>query len=399
MFIQFFYELKSEGLPVSLNEWMTLMEALSKDLAFCNLTAFYYLARAILVKSETHYDRFDLAFAKYFQGVQTPEKLLEEALEWLNVEEMETLTSPKNQVPFSLGDVSELQKKLAGKLEIEMQKKQAAAQLEIEGGSAQGGSFGDQPSGFRLGGSSVNLSALQVAAKRKYRDLRDDKLTGVRQFAMALRKLRQLSTRVDGPKDELDLDATIEATGKNAGMLTLVWDRPRRNSLKIILLMDSVGSMDRHIRICSQLFNAANRTTHFKEIKFYYFHNCVYDHIYKSHIMSDENTIKTEEFLRTMNSDYRLIIVGDASMAESELTMPGGAVAMNEFNKEPGLVWLKRLARHYPYSVWLNPVPQSYWGKPPGYLTIPMVQKIFPMFELSPAGLEKAITRIRRRII
>jgi uncharacterized protein with von Willebrand factor type A (vWA) domain len=400
MFIDFFYELKGEGIPVCLNEWMTLMEALAKDLAFSSLTGFYYLARAVLVKNEAHLDSFDLAFAKYFKGVETPELIIQQALELLKNIEIQTITPSMHHTPFSKDHIVELQKILANKLkDQQLSIKQNGSQNESTQGSSPFGSSGAQPTGFRIGGESKNLSALQVAADRNYKELRNDMITGVRQFEMALRKLRQLSSRVEGPKDEFDLDATIDATSNNAGMLTLIWDRPRRNTLKIILLMDSVGSMDRHIDTCSRLFTAANRTTHFKEIKFYYFHNCVYDHIYKSHILSDNNRILTEEFFRTMNSDYRLIIVGDASMSESELTMPGGAIAMNEFNKEPGLLWLKRLARHFPYSVWLNPVPATKWGEELGHTSIPLIQNIFPMFELNPAGLEQAIKRIRSKIV
>lgn len=399
MFIDFFYELKEEGIPVSLNEWMALMEGLAKDLAYSSITGFYYLARAVLVKSEAQLDRFDLAFNRYFKGIETSQELLQRIIDELKALEIQIMTAELQRLPFTHEDIIELRQRIADRLEELLKEQQKGPQKGGSGGASPFGDSGNQAAGFRIGGSSTNLSALKVAAERKYKELRDDKLSGIRQYEMALRKLRQLSSRVEGPQDEFDLDATIEKTCNNAGMLTLVWDRPRRNTLKIILLMDSVGSMDRHIITCSKLFTAAHRTTHFKEIKFYYFHNCVYDHIYKSHILTDQNKIKTDEFFRSMNSEYRLIIVGDASMAETELTVPGGAVAMNEFNKEPGIVWLKRLARHFPYSVWLNPVPIANWGKEPGYSTIPLVQKIFPMFELTPSGLEQAIKRIRRRIV
>lgn len=399
MFIDFFYELKNEGIPVSLNEWMTLMDGLSKDLAYSSMTGFYYLAKAVLIKNEAHLDRFDIAFSRYFKGIETPKEVLEKILEELKVIELQMMTFEIKRLPFTHKDIIELKQRITERLEELLKEQQNASQQGGSGGASQFGDSGNQAAGFRIGGESRNLSALKVATDRKYKELRDDKLTGIRQFEMALRKLRQLSSRVEGPKDDFDLDATIEATCNNAGILTLIWDRPRRNTLKIILLMDSVGSMDRHITTCSKLFTAAHRTTHFKEIKFYYFHNCIYDHIYKSHVLTDTNRIKTEEFFSTMNSEYRLIIVGDASMSETELTVPGGAVAMNEFNKEPGLVWLKRIARHFPYSVWLNPVPIAKWGEEPGYGTIPLVQKVFPMFELTPGGLEQAIKRIRRKIV
>ena len=214
---------------------------------------------------------------------------------------------------------------------------------------------------------------------------------------MALRSLRQLSSRVEGPKDQLDLDETIGATGQNGGFLKLIWDRPRQNMYKVIVLMDSAGSIDRYHDICSRLFTAANRTTHFKEIKFYYFHNCIYDKIYTNYMINEDDSIKTVDFLRTNNSDYRLIIVGDAAMAPSELTKIGGAIAWDQYNKETGITWLKRLARHFPYSIWLNPVPSSFWGREPDFVTVNMIRDIFPMFELNPRGLEQGIKKIRTK--
>lgn len=396
MFINFYHQLKSEGVPVSLNEWMTLMEALTKGLSFSSLTGFYYLARVVLVKSEAHFDRYDLAFAKYFKGLETTEDILEKALEWLNNPLPSMLTSSKQKSPFSQWDLEELRRLLTDRLKNQDSEHQGGPRWIGTDGTSPLGHSGDNPAGMRIGGESVNLSAVKVAADRIYRGFRNDSITGVRQYEMALRKLRQFSTRLEGPKDELDLNGTIDATCRNAGMLKLIWERPRRNKFKIILLMDSAGSMDRYMQICSRLFTAANRTTHFKEIKFYYFHNCVYENTYNSHIISEKNAVKTEEFLKKFNSEYRLIIVGDASMAPSELLMAGGAIAWNEYNKEPGQVWLKRLARHFPYSVWLNPVPAALWGKEPRYDTIPLVQEIYPMFELTPEGLEQAIKKIKR---
>lgn len=394
MFIDFFFELRKEGVPVALNEWMTLMEGLEKDLAASSLTGFYYLARAVLVKREAHYDRFDVAFARCFKHVETTPQMVEGALDILKNLELQYKDPPgyerreKTELPEDY--MRELAKHKITFLERTRSDEETEARPSREFGSGA-----KRAGGVRMSGDSTGLSALKVAGERQFKDYRDDMITGVRQFEMALRKLRQLSSRLEGPREELDLDATIEATANNAGMLSLVWDRPRKNTLKLILLMDSVGSMDRHVLTVSKLFTAANRTTHFKEIKYYYFHNCVYEHLYKSHIMTEANKVMTDEFFRQHNSEYRLIIVGDASMSEPELTHVGGAVSMNEFNKEPGLVWLKRFARHFPYSVWLNPVPKANWGKEPGHTTVPLVEKIFPMFELTPAGLEQAVTRIR----
>jgi uncharacterized protein with von Willebrand factor type A (vWA) domain len=399
MFINFFYELKSQGVPVSLNEWMTLMEALDKGLSFSSLTGFYFLARAILVKSEAHFDKYDLAFAQYFNGVETPEDIFEKAEEWLNMKEMPALLSPEKKPHLSQSEVIELRRMLEARIkEKEQGKHQQGPSFGAEGTSPFGNAGGN-PMGIRIGGESISHSAVKVAAKRSYRSFRDDHIKGVRQFEMALRRLRQLSTRVEGPKDELDIDGTIDATCRNAGMLQLVWDRPRRNTFKIILLMDSGGSIDRYREICSRLFTAANRATHFKEVKYYYFHNCVYENIFTDYQLSENKAVKTEDFLKQLKSDYRLIMIGDAAMAPSELTMVGGGISWNEYNKEPGQDWLKRLARHFPYTVWLNPVPKANWRREPDFISIPMVQEIFSMFELTPGGLEQAIKRLRRKTI
>lgn len=396
MFINFFHVLKGEGVPVSFYEWMTLMEALAKGLAFSSLTGFYYLARAVLVKNEAHFDRYDLAFARYFKGVETPADILEKALAWLDNPVPAMMIALKKQSPFAQFDLLEMRRQLEDRLKNQHGQHQDGPTRIGTGGTSMFGHSGENPAGIRIGGESANLSAVKVAAERIYRGYRNDSITGVRQYEMALRRLRQLSTRYEGPRDELDLNGTIDATCRNAGMLKLVWERPRRNKFKIILLMDSGGSMDRYMQICSRLFTAANRTTHFKEIKFYYFHNCVYENIYTSHFISEDKAIKTEEFLKKFNSDYRLIIVGDASMSKSEMLLPGGAIAWNEFNKEPGQIWLKRLAKHFPHSVWLNPVPLNDWDKHRGRITISITKDIFSMYELTPEGLEQALKKIKR---
>lgn len=399
MFIDFFYQLKNEGIPVSLHEWITLMEALAKGLTFNSLTGFYYLARSVLVKNEAYFDRYDLAFAKYFKGVETPEDILEQAMDWLQTVISPMLPSLKKNSSYSGLNLEELRGILEDRLKNQKGEHNKGPTWLGKGGTSPVGNSGFSETGIRIGGATGNLTALKVAAQRKHREYRDDLITGVRQFEMALRKLRQLSTRVEGPKDELDLNGTIDATCKNAGWLKLVWERPRRNKLKVILLMDSAGSMDRYIEVCSRLFTAAHRATHFKEIKFFYFHNCVYEDIYKSHKLQKQNSIKTYDFLRTMNSDYRLIIVGDASMAPSEILIPGGAIAWAEFNAEPGQVWLKRLARHFPHSVWLNPVPKALWDTERDHQTVALIREIFPMFELTPQGLEQAVRRLQKKVV
>lgn len=399
MFFKFYHQLKSEGVPVSLNEWMTLMEALAKGLSFSSLTGFYYLARAVLVKSEAHFDRYDLAFAKYFHGLETKEDILEQALDWLSKSLPPLHVSQEKRFPFSQWDLDELRRQLEDRLKRQDGEHHGGSQWIGTGGTSPFGHSGYHPAGLRIDGESVNRSAVKVAAKRNYREFRDDGITGLRQFEMALRKLRQFSSRAEGPKDQLDLDGTINATCQNAGTLKLVWERPRRNMMKIILLMDSGGSMDQYMQICSRLFTAANRATHFKDMQFYYFHNCIYDRLYTSHEIVPGYAVKTNEVISSLNSDYRLIIIGDASMALSELTMAGGAIDWEVDNEQPGLSWLKRLVGHFPYAVWLNPIPAAYWDRTLGYYTIDLIRKVFPMFELTPEGLEQAVKKLMARMI
>jgi uncharacterized protein with von Willebrand factor type A (vWA) domain len=397
LFIHFFYQLKSEGVPVSLTEWMTLVEALAKGLAFSSLSGFYYLARAVLVKSESHYDRYDLAFARYFKGVETGDEILKQVLEWL-ARPLPPLRMPLEQrSPFSDWNLEEMKRQLEDRLKRQDGEHHGGSRWIGTGGTSPFGHSGYHPAGLRIGGESVNRSAVKVAAERQYREFRDDEITGVRQFEVALRKLRQFTSRSEGPMDELDLDGTIDDTCKNAGRLKLVWTRPRRNTLKIVILMDSGGSMNPYMRICSRLFTAANRATHFKDMRFFFFHNCVYDHLYTSPVLLKRHALRTEEVLSGLNPDYRLIVIGDASMAPSELTMAGGAIDWTADNSEPGIAWLERLVRRFPFAAWLNPIPAEYWERTEGYYTLGLVRKLFPMFELTPEGLEQAVKKLKAR--
>jgi uncharacterized protein len=209
--------------------------------------------------------------------------------------------------------------------------------------------------------------------------------------------LRQFSTRLDGIKDQLDLEDTIDETCKNAGQLKLVWTRPRKNSVKVIVLMDSGGSMIPYARICSQLFSAVHKSSHFKDLKFYYFHNCIYELLYLDASCNPRKAVKTEEILRSLHSDYKVIFIGDAAMAPSELLMSDGNIFWDIGNTEPGITWLKRLSQKFPHNVWLNPIQQGYWERVHGYQTLKMVRDIFPMYELTLEGLDQAIKKLMVR--
>ncbi len=401
MYTNFFYQLRREGVPVSITEWMTLMEALSVGLAESSLSGFYYLARAVLVKSESHFDQYDLAFQSYFQGIETPEQLLDQVSEWM--------ANPLPAKMFSEEERNDLLKKL-GLPDWESLKAALEERLRKQdgphhggnnwigtGGTAQFGHSGFHPGGVRIGGDSHGQSAVKVASERNYRDYRSDTTLGVRQFEVALRRLRQFSTRLDGVKDQLDLEDTINETCKNAGQLKLVWTRPRKNSVKVIVLMDAGGSMVPYAKICSQLFAAVHKSSHFKDLKFFYFHNCIYDLLYLDASCNPRKAVKTEDILRSLNSDYKVILIGDASMAPSELMMSDGNIFWDLGNDEPGITWLQRIAKKFPYNVWLNPIPEGYWERVHGYQTLKMVRDIFPMFELTLEGLDRAIKKLMVR--
>ncbi len=397
MFIDFFYLLKAYGVPVSITEWMTLMEALARGMALSSLTGFYHLARAVLVKSEAHYDRYDLAFASYFKGVETPLELTEKVLNWLENALPPRLISPEERKQFENWDLEELKRQLEERLREQQGEHHGGSNWIGTGGTSRFGHSGYHPAGVRIGGDSLNKSAVKVAAERNFRGFRTDETIGVRQFEVALRRLRLLSTKVEGPKEELDLDGTVKETADKGGLLHLAWTRGRKNQVKVVLIMDSGGSMMPYMRICSQLFTAMNRSSHFRDLRFFFFHNCIYQHIYQDASCQMNSALKTEDFMRLLTPDYKAIFLGDASMAPSELTMVDGAIDWYYTNEEPGIVWLQRLARHFTHAVWLNPIPAPYWERTIGSYTINLIREVFPMFELTVEGLEGAIKKLQVR--
>jgi hypothetical protein len=265
------------------------------------------------------------------------------------------------------------------------------------GGTSAFGHSGFHPGGIRVGGESRGRSAVKVAGERRYRGYRTDQEVGVRQFELALRRLRQLSSRTEGVPDELDLDETVEETASNAGRLSLVWRKSRKNAVKVLLLMDVGGSMHPYVRLCSQLFSAVNRSSHFKDLRFYYFHNCVYDWLYLDTSCSLSNAISTKRVLQELPGDTKLIIVGDAAMAPSELMARDGVIWWGYGNDEPGIEWLKRLRRHFDHPAWLNTIPASDWPHAYGSVTIRKVREVFPMFELTVDGLTSATKKLMVR--
>jgi hypothetical protein len=385
MFTDFFYTLKQRKVPVSLVEWMTLMEALSKG-CISNLDEFYYLARAILVKSEAYYDHYDVAFQEYFKGIETPAEITEQIMEWLKDPVNKMTLTEEERALFNSMDFDELLRELEKRLKEQTEQHDGGGYWIGRGGTSPFGHSGYHPAGIRIGGESRGRHALQIAQERRFRNYRSDLTLDVRQIKMALRGLRQLS-RI-GPEDELDLERTIDATCKNAGEIEMVWTRSRKNAVKLLLLMDVGGSMVPFARLCNQLFSAAHSSTHFKDFQYFYFHNCVYDNLYRD--IERQEAVSTDHLLRILEPDYKVVLVGDARMAMPELTQRYGAIYYYERNEIPGLLRLKQTAEHFTHCVWINPTEPYSWNHP----TVLIIEKLFPMFEFTLDGLGQAVKRL-----
>jgi len=397
MFVAFFYLLRQRGLDVSPNEWMTLLEGMEKGLHHSSLTGFYHLCRAIVVKSEVEFDRFDQAFLEFFKNIPFTGELPEEMLDWLEhpsddlkrtIEELRTAGIPDD----SLEDLLKL-----------LQERLAEQDAEHNGGTkwvgTQGrtpwGNSGWRPNGIRIGGQGHSRTAMLVAGERKFRDFRKDNTLDPRQFQMAFRMLRQLSSQADSPDKELDVDATIHDTCENAGSLQVRYRNPRKNTVKVLLLMDSGGSMDYYSSLCSMLFHAATKSNHFKELHTYYFHNCIFSTLFQGPELWRSGEVNTEWVLQNFDSSYKVIIVGDAAMSPYELREKQFQWGRGTYAPS-GLEWLERFRKQYPYLIWLNPEPMpsrpDYWSQ-----THYQLGQIFEMYDLSAEGLEKGMKRLMVR--
>ncbi len=394
MFITFFYLLRARGLKVSLNEWMVLIEALDKGLCSASLIDFYHLCRSILVKSEADYDKFDMAFAEFFKGIETPADIPDEIWKWLDEEIKIPEGFEKDYEDFVKHNLEELQRMLKERIAEQKEKHCGGNYWVGTGGTSVFGHGGYNPQGIRIGGQGRHKTAVQVAQERNFKDFRQDNILDTRQFQMAFKKLRQFSTRLGGVKNELDIDGTVNETCDHAGMLRLVWDRPRQNAVKLLILFDSDGSMMPYSRLCSALFQAANKSNHFKDLKVFYFHNCIYEKLYTDPYCRRGHWIDTEWVFKNLGSEYKVIFIGDAAMAPTELMSRGGNCYVGLYNEIPGIDWLNRFIQKYPKHVWLNPIPKAEWDHTYGSFTILKIKEKFPMFELTIEGLEAGIKKL-----
>jgi len=391
MFLTFFTALKGAGVPVSLKEYLTLIAALDKGLAQYSTDEFYYLSRAALVKDERNLDRFDRVFGNVFKGIGDPgEALLAEIPEeWLRKLAEKHLTEEEKKLIQALGGLEKILEELKKRLEEQKGRHQGGNKWVGTAGTSPFGAYGYNPAGVRIGqDKNRNNSAVKVWDKREFKDLDDSVELGTRNIKVALRRLRKFARQ--GAAEELDLPDTIRSTARQ-GWLDVKLVPERRNTVKVLIFFDVGGSMDPHIRICEELFSAAR--AEFKHLEYFYFHNCIYESVWRNNRRRTAERIDTWQVLHTYPHDYKVIFVGDASMSPFELTHEGGSV--EHWNEEPGLTWLQRVAATYPKAVWLNPSQERYWGHSP---SISLVSRSFEgrMFPLTLDGLDRAMRELVR---
>jgi len=389
MLIDFFYTLRAAKLPVSVKEYLSLLEALQANVVgpasdAPSMDDFYYLSRTALVKDEKHYDKFDRAFGAYFKGVEMIADFTKEVpLEWLQ-KILERELTPQKKAAIEKMGWDELMETLKKRLEEQKERHQGGSKWIGTGGTSPFGNGGYNPQGIRIGGKGGNKSAVKVWDQRAYQDYDDSQELGTRNIKVALRRLRKFAR--EGSADELDLDDTIRSTAANAGWLDIKMVPERHNNVKVILLMDVGGTMDEHVARVEEMFSAAK--AEFKHMEFYYFHNCVYDFMWKNNRRRFAEKFDTWDIIRKYNKDYKLIFIGDATMSPYEILQPGGSVEYN--NEEAGAEWLQRLTHAFPKFAWINPEPLGVWQY---RQSISVIQQLMSnrMYPLTIKGLEEAM--------
>ncbi|HEV3178608.1 MAG TPA: VWA domain-containing protein [Stellaceae bacterium] len=391
MFAGFFLELRQAKVPVSLREYLTLLEAMRRNLAEYSVDDFYYLSRAALVKDERNLDKFDRVFGHHFKGIETiGDAGVEIPEEWLRRLTEKVLSEEEKRLIESLGGWDKLMETLQKRLAEQKGRHQGGSKWIGTAGTSPFGAYGYNPEGVRIGqDGSRNKRAVKVWDKREFKNLDDQIELGTRNIKLALRRLRQFAR--EGAPTELDLDDTIRSTARNAGWLDLKLRPERHNAAKVLLCLDIGGSMDEHVKTCAELFSAAR--TEFKHLEYFYFHNCPYETLWKDAWRRHVERTPTSQVLHTYDQTYKLIFVGDASMSPYEIVQPGGSV--EHWNAEAGETWLRRLVATYPRAVWLNPVLERYWA---GTQSIGMIRELMEgrMFPLTLDGLDRAMRRLAR---
>ncbi len=391
MLVRFFFELRAAGVPVSITEFLALLEALEARVAQLSAQDFYYLARACLVKDERHYDRFDRVFGQVFQGAERlfTQLLVDLPAHWLQSLAARVFSEEERRRIEALG-WEKLLERLRERLREQQERHEGGARWIGTGGTSPFGAQGFNPQGIRIGQQGGReRRALKVWERREYRNFDDTVELGTRNLKLALRKLRKFAR--EGAAEQLDLDGTIDATARNGGVLDLKFVPERHNAVRVLLFLDVGGSMEDHVRVCEELFSAAR--SEFKHLEHFYFHNFLYETLWKDNSRRAASTTPTERVLRTYSHDYRVIVVGDATMSPYEIVQPGGSI--EHWNQEPGAAWMRRLCATFPRLVWLNPEDPARWPHTPSVrITRELIGE--RMFPLTIAGLDLAIGELRR---
>ena len=390
MFIDFFLKLREARVPVSLREYLTLVKAVEAGLANFDVHDFYYLSRATMVKDERNLDKFDQVFGEVFKGIESTEEEIQEIPEeWLRKLAERVLTEEEKKQIEALGGWEKLMETLKQRLEEQKKRHQGGSKWIGTAGTSPFGAYGYNPEGVRIGQEeNRNFSAVKVWDKREFKNLDGDVVLGTRNIKVALRRLRKFAR--EGAHEELDLDDTIRATAKR-GWLDIKMIPERRNTVKVLIFFDVGGSMNPHVKTLEELFSAAK--AEFKHLEYFYFHNCIYEKVWKDNRRRHSDTTSTWEVLHTYPNDYKVVFVGDASMSPYEVVYPGGSV--EHWNEEAGAVWLERVTRIYEHAVWLNPVKQEWWGNTQ---SVGMIQQIMGdrMYPLTLDGLDRAMRELSR---
>jgi uncharacterized protein len=389
--VRFFFELRAAGVKVSITEFLALLEALHARVAEVSAQDFYFLSRACLVKDERHYDRFDRVFAEVFRGAEQTFAQLTATVpaEWLQPLAARVFSEEERRRVEALGGWDKLLETLRQRLREQQQRHAGGNHWIGTGGTSPFGSRGFHPEGVRIGGHGQERRAVKVWERREYRNFDDTVELGTRNLKLALRKLRKFAR--EGALEELDLEGTIDATARSGGLLDLKLVAERRNAVKVLLFLDVGGSMDGHVRICEELFSAVR--SEFKHLEHFYFHNFIYESLWKDNQRRSGTLLATERVLRTYGRDYRVILVGDAALSPHEILQPGGSI--EHWNPEAGAVWMQRLGAAFPRLVWLNPEAEAHWAYTPSTrITRELVRG--RMFPLTLAGLDLAISELRR---
>ena len=391
MLINFFYTLKTAGVPVSIKELLVLLEAMQQHLAFGSIDDFYVLARTCLVKDEKYFDRFDQAFGRYFKDMQTVDDIISAIIpdEWLRQEFEKHLTEEEKKQIQSLGGLEKLIEEFKKRLAEQKERHEGGNKWIGTGGTSPFGHSGYNPEGVRVGGESKNQRAAKVWEKREFKNLDDSVELGSRNIKVALKRLRKFARQ--GAEEELDIHDTIRSTARNAGFLDIRMVPERHNAVKVLMFFDIGGSMDPHVEMCEELFSAVR--TEFKHLEYFYFHNFLYDFVWKNNIRRFSEKTQTVDVMHKYTADYKVIFVGDASMSPYEITHIGGNLEYH--NEEAGAVWFQRIAETFPKLVWLNPLPEDYW---PRTHSVKLVRDLVEnrMYPLTLAGLDQAMAYLSK---